>query len=742
MRIVGRVPFEGLEVEVESESFTQIVPNLNTVLLTYYVIALKFQVRLLLTLLSASHAFHMERLKSMAGYASLPTVDDALSYVLPPFELASHRIVQIGHRLWELWSPNSSRVEFYPGTAISGFPFEHELHQLRRADGHRGRFDPTINPQVLDHARLWYPFVRVEAPVEQYPEFTNFVDVWDGRGGSFHASFLSRLLARMEILEAAMEIRTAFEKVHPDLWAARPHYTLREDVRALGAVSSYYEALDQYSDVQRKAKLASAWVKMVHALLEFPPAKAANMVRVVPARLCMMGAWINGSTKEDGWWLLNLGIPCHIIHERDTYWDYRLTDSSMRVHTFLAGTKTNDRLSLAADADVAMREHGWNLVDPEDDYGRASTEPPSSFQDRVHSSLRGQGWLFGKYTGPPVLFPDFTETMGYLVPPPVAAIGPGRWEHWVEDISDEGHHYMAWHGRRNLKEHGGKIYYDRLLLRILHFDHNVHPLRHYIADPNVFGLHVPDYPFYCCLQNNQLVERPRSRWMYRSKDPMRGDVGREYYPSFAKSANHYGLTDSEDDGSFDEDSGGLMGSQYTPADIDQQDSYRRRYVPSLSHNIPLSSRLVRTMHRDLPAPQRALNDAACHLEDLNPVNPLHPPLSDLRLLTVVILSLGRAALLLVDDLVLGVETPSLPNTNASDKSDRHHPRAVARALLFIANLLLPTSTGHCTTAITGHSHLRAVIRSLPSSVLHARDHCRLPRRRVFLLFTVRRHKAP
>ena len=40
---------------------------------------------------------------SMAGYASLPTVDDALSYVLPPFELASRRIVQIGHRLWELW---------------------------------------------------------------------------------------------------------------------------------------------------------------------------------------------------------------------------------------------------------------------------------------------------------------------------------------------------------------------------------------------------------------------------------------------------------------------------------------------------------------------------------------------------------------------------------------------------------------------------------------------------------------
>ena len=671
---------------------------------------------------------------SMAGYASLPTVDDALSYVLPPFELASRRIVQIGHRLWELWSPNSSRAEFYPGTAISGFPFEHELHQLRRADGHRGRFDPTINPQVLDHARLWYPFVRVEAAVEQYPEFTKFVDVWDGR--SFHTSFLKRLLTRMEALEAAMEIQTAFDKVHPDLWAARPHYTLREDVSALGAVSSYYEALDRYSDVQRKAKLAAAWVKMVHALLEFPPAKAVNMVRVGVAKSCMMGAWINGSTKEDGWWLLKLGIPCYIIHERDTYWDYRLTDSSMRAHNFLAGTQTNDRLSLAADADVIMREHGWNLVDPDDDYGRASTELPSSFQDRVRSSLRGQGWHSGRYVGPPLPFPEYTENQGYLVPPPVAAIGPGRWEHWVEDVSDEGHRYMAWHGRRSRKEHGGKMYYDRVLLRILHFDHDVRPLRHYVAESDIFGLHVPDYPFYCPIQNNQLVERPRSRWMYRSKDPMRGDVGREYDPSFAKSANRYGLTDSED-----EDSDGLMGSQYTPADIDRQDSYRRRYVPSISHNLPLSSRLVRTMCRDLPAPQRALNDAACHLEDLTPVNPLHQPLSNLRLLTVVILSLGTGAALLLVDLVLGIETPTLPNTNAPDESDHHHPRAVARALLFIDNLLLLTSTGHCTIAIAGHSHLRAVVRPLPSLVLHARDHCRRPRR-VFLLFTVRRHNAP
>lgn len=539
--------------------------------LLMYTIHLKF-------ISSLSHKFHMELqlLKSMAGYASLPTVDDALSYMLPPFQLASRRIVQIGQRFWELWSPNSARVEFYPGTAISGFPLEHQLPQLRRADGHQGRFDPTINPQVLDHARLWYPFVRTEAPAAEYPEFSNFADVWDDRFVSFHASFLRHLSARMDTLAAGMELRTDFEQVYPDLWAARPRYSLKEDVEALNDISSYYEALDRYSQVQRDAKLAAAWIKMVHALLTFPPANAASMARVKPAKPGMMGSWINGSTKEDGWWLLSLGIPCYIIHERDTYWDYRVMGSSARVYSFLAGTRTDDRLLLAAGADAAIRVHGYNLVDAEDDYGRASTVLTSSFQDRVRSSTRGQGWLFGKYIGPPTPFPELTEKMGYIVPPRVAAVGSGRWEHWVEDVSDEGYRFMVWQGRK--KERSGKTYYDRALRRILHFDHDVHPLRHYVADSDVFGLPVPDYLFYLPLQNNQPVERARSQWMYRSKEPMRADVGREYVASFADPGAHYNPTDTKDEDSEDEGSEFLMEPPYSPAFTGHQNNYTRSSV--------------------------------------------------------------------------------------------------------------------------------------------------------------------
>ena len=518
----------------------------------------------------------MERLKSMAGYASLPTVDDALAYVLPPFSLASRRLVQVGQRLWELWSPNSDRVEYYPGVPEPDFSFEEEDSRNRRADGHCGRFDPTVTPQVLDPARLWFPFVRTEAPEAEYPEFSNFADVWDDRVISFKASFLQRLLARMETIAAGLDQRTGFETAHPDLWAARPRYSLREDVRTLGAVSSYYEALDRYSRVQRDAKLAAAWMKMVHAMLKFSRAKAVHLARVPPAKPGMMGAWINGSTAEDGLWLLSLGIPCYIIHERDTYWDFCSTDSSMRVHSFLTGTRTNERLQLAISADTAMREHGWELYDLDEDNGRATEERPTRFSDRVRSSSHGQGWYFGSYTGSPVPVAPLLEDSKGITPPPVASVGQGRWENWVEDRTNEGFPFMVSQGRK--QERGGETYYDRDRRRVLHFDYEVRPLRHYSADPAVFGLPVPDYPFYRPVQNAEPVAAPKSSWMYLAKDPVRSDVGRVYDANVDKREHHRDTRESEDS-----DSEELMGPRYTPALADRMDRYTRSPVsPSRS----------------------------------------------------------------------------------------------------------------------------------------------------------------
>ena len=151
-------------------------------------------------------------------------------------------------------------------------------------------------------------------------------------------------------------------------------------------------------------------------------------------------------------------------------------------------------------------------------------------------------------------------------------------------------------------EHSGKIYYDRALRRILHFDHDVHPLRHYVADSNIFGLHVPGYPFYYPAQNNQLLERPRSRWMYRSKEPNRVDVGREYVASSVEPAVRYSPVDTEDEDFEDEGPEGVMEPQHTcrspsPAHL-RSPSYDSCHPGSRSGNRSVTRRRSRSRSRE------------------------------------------------------------------------------------------------------------------------------------------------
>ncbi len=121
------------------------------------------------------------RLASYAGYKDIPTVCSSMSFLLPPFKLVTSRLIRASGRVWEAWSPNSDRVAYYPGVPDARFTTETPVEPaLRRADGHLGRFDPTRNPQLLVHDRLWYPFIRPEcdADTSRHPEYTAFTDLW------------------------------------------------------------------------------------------------------------------------------------------------------------------------------------------------------------------------------------------------------------------------------------------------------------------------------------------------------------------------------------------------------------------------------------------------------------------------------------------------------------------------------------------------------------------------------------
>ena len=135
----------------------------------------------------------MMRLASFAGYKDAPTVCGSMTFLLPPFKLVASRLVRAGGRIWEAWSPNSDRVAFYPGVPDPRFVVATpDNHARRRADGHLGCFDPTRNPQLLDHDKLWYPFVRpnCDTPPAAYPEYSAFHEVWNCKEQSFAPEFL------------------------------------------------------------------------------------------------------------------------------------------------------------------------------------------------------------------------------------------------------------------------------------------------------------------------------------------------------------------------------------------------------------------------------------------------------------------------------------------------------------------------------------------------------------------------
>ncbi|KAF8176555.1 hypothetical protein BJ912DRAFT_1063872 [Pholiota molesta] len=501
--------------------------------------------------------YFAERLLSIAGYACVPVLYDALSYWLPPFNLASSRIVAVGKRMWELWSPNSSTLAYYPGLKGPEFNLGVESEeQYRRCDGHLGRFDPTISPQILIPSKLWYPFVRRSADPAQYPEFSPFLSVWQQDSSSVDASFVPKLARRVVEVMDRLESWRRTADTHPVLWNARPSRPNKDDVLELAACREFPAALDLYSRIQRGTKLASAWCRMAHSLHLHPPGPPYNADTVVVADDTLMGAWINGTSEEEGRWLLKLRVPCYIIHEQDTEIDYHHAERAPRRMSFFSGTTAADLAANTNPLDMAVIRNGGRLMDIEEDLWMANSVPPSLWRDRVRSSTHGQGWKGGKYAFPGGIKPaPFSERDGHIIPPAVIAVGtgPGKWSSWKEDVTDEGDLCFTKMGKTSAKLNSGKVWFDRTNRRILKFESRPSVPRFYSADEEVFGIPAPQVVFREEMNEGRYRMHGASTWIYKFKDPKRENVGREFQPEARRpvlDTNQEMDVDSESDGSF------------------------------------------------------------------------------------------------------------------------------------------------------------------------------------------------
>jgi len=265
--------------------------------------------------------FDVSRLKSFAGYTDGPVLQDHLDYFIPPFHVISSRLVVFGKRLFELWSPNSTQMPFYPGVQDPKFKagLEAPLSQ-RQCNGHIGRFDPTTSPQHYNPQYPWLHLIR-RLSDGSHPEHEAFLTVWQPTStpnrGSIRPSYIQQLACRSEnLLQCILTTCTDIIYLRLEMWDRRQLQPSPDDIKVfLQGDQSFDHAVDNCTRVQRGLKVMSAWICMAHLVMQDLCENSPPSTFVPEADDSLVGVWLNGTTEEVGLWLLRHRVPCFIIHE-------------------------------------------------------------------------------------------------------------------------------------------------------------------------------------------------------------------------------------------------------------------------------------------------------------------------------------------------------------------------------------------------------------------------------------------
>jgi hypothetical protein len=222
-----------------------------------------------------SRFFPTPRLLSIHGYDHLPLVDDTLRFKLPRFRQHSGRLVASGRHVWELWSPNSSQVAFYPGVSPTDFQLSCCSDEMqRRYDGHLGRYDPTVSPQLLSERTPWRGFILRQASgfkrQSECPEFALLHQKWRSTSadeGMIETEWIDALMFRLNYLDAEMSSCSKVTDCRADLWESRPLYPSVDEIVVLRRIRAFGVAVDCIVRIQRGIKDRAAWLIMAGLVL-------------------------------------------------------------------------------------------------------------------------------------------------------------------------------------------------------------------------------------------------------------------------------------------------------------------------------------------------------------------------------------------------------------------------------------------------------------------------------------------
>ena len=515
-----------------------------------------------------SRQYDSKRRSNTFGYYQPPAVNDTLTFTLPPFSRMIDRLVSMGSKTWQLWSPNSTLHAFYPGVRAPKFEVTmEESREKRRFDGHLGRFDYTKSPQHYDPRRPWLGFIRRDKATSSKIEHVPLFLAWDshlltkeaGDLGTINTAFLIQLTTRNFDLDTTIEKFAEVATIVPSYWTDRPLSPTIEEVRQLQGLQRFASAVDTAAAIQRGMKLKSAWIRAMDIVVrERKGAVHTEWLSKVPfAAEDFMGVWINGSKEEEATWLLKHKVPCYVIHEIPLSELYAFTED----HKYLDFvTKT--------DAQLLDREHsGFEHIahktfalfnDTPDHGGIPSLDLVLQPQDRVLSDPVAQGWLNDHHAAlgevpevsmravsvrmspapvqtvskeglPPVPEPEArviaADRVEWLVPPPVMVASKGKWSMWEEWIAEGDNMFL----RLTFSRPQGceEVYYDRKERREIFIVEPIDIPLGAVSDVNLYGIPAPVARFVEVVDGSIVKEYPASHWLYRTLAPTSGTAGLE-----------------------------------------------------------------------------------------------------------------------------------------------------------------------------------------------------------------------
>ena len=259
-------------------------------------------------------------------YREVPDVYDDLSFYVPCQSPIHIRGVEIRGTTYELWSPNSDRIDYYPGAPLKE-PVDSFDATSRYHDGRLGPHDWSLHPQHFYAKRPWLGFcLRPPVDVRDWrsvlPELVPLPLVWVPSAstpgeGSLNPEFLSSFSDRAALLYAGTRDFRTSDPPTPSLQHVldcRPFYPATNEFAVLTECSvwTWENLVPCFVGIQRGLREMEAWLTMMKYWRRRRSTKPLSIPKVEPGRI---GIWLNGASKADGLWILRLGVvPVYIIH--------------------------------------------------------------------------------------------------------------------------------------------------------------------------------------------------------------------------------------------------------------------------------------------------------------------------------------------------------------------------------------------------------------------------------------------